>query len=296
MLAKDKIEGEYKNYIKIYTDASKTTTGHVGIGCYVHIDGRNLEIYGRTTDNVGITTGEMVAIREGLKLIQQLEKSETNNDNNYVIFSDSLSAITNFISGRSHSRPNLYNDVMETINNINSHITLTWIPSHVGIPGNEHADKLANIGTGKKTIEYDIGYEKHEANSWIHQYITKLWQEEWDNNTTGRHHYTIKPTTGSKSNRRFSSRRAEVTSCRLRLGKCRLNYYLKEISAHDTGQCQHCNQPETIQHYIIDCPHNGVATEVNKLCANRQLKRDLRTILNDTRMLEEIHRLTTRRL
>jgi len=35
-------------------------------------------------------------------------------------------------------------------------ITFVWLPSHTGIKGNELADSLANIATGKPDIEANI--------------------------------------------------------------------------------------------------------------------------------------------
>ena len=69
----------------------------------------------------------------------------------YAIFTDSLSTIDNLASSRSRSRPNLLSDVIDLLHNINSQISVVWVPSHIGITGNERADRLANMAANNHT-------------------------------------------------------------------------------------------------------------------------------------------------
>jgi hypothetical protein len=50
-----------------------------------------------------------------------------------------------------------------------------------------------------------------------------------------------------------ANRRKETIITRLRLGKCLLNMYLFRIGRHNTGLCDICLQPETVQHFLLEC-------------------------------------------
>jgi len=99
--------------------------------------------------------------------------------------------IDNLASSRSRSRPNLLSDVTDLLHNINSQISVVWVPSHIGITGNERADRLANMGSKRPHIDIDVGVELQEMYGRVDAYINKLWQEHWNNQTTGRHFYNV---------------------------------------------------------------------------------------------------------
>ena len=138
------------------------------------------------------------------------------------------------------------------------HCTIPWIPSHIGITGNERADQLANMGCKRQHIDIHVGLELQElyGRVAIYQPAVATGMEQRDNWTT--HFYNI-PDVASRDRILFETRSAEVLAHRLRLGKCRLNYYLHKIALHDTGTCDSCGQAETIEHYLINCPQNEIA-------------------------------------
>jgi len=74
------------------------------------------------------------------------------------------------------------------------------------------------------------------------------------------------PLVGHKKQHHFKTRSTEVTSFCLRLGKCRINANLYQIGCHETGLCSLCQEPETIQHYIIGCQYNTVARALKTTC------------------------------
>jgi len=54
-------------------------------------------------------------------------------------------------------------EVEGLVNKYNRSVIFIWLPSHIGIKGNESADRLANLATAKCSIDLDIGLELSEA-------------------------------------------------------------------------------------------------------------------------------------
>jgi len=93
-------------------------------------------------------------------------------------------------------------------------IVLCWIPSHVGIPGNEKADAAA-----KSALSLSVTLMKLPATD-MYPRITKLifneWQEIW-NCYTGNKLHAIRPTVGGYKPKTCLSRRDSVLLNRLRI-------------------------------------------------------------------------------
>jgi len=186
--------------------------------------------------------------------------------------------------------------VIDLLHNINSQISVVWVPSHIGITGNERADRLANMDSKRPHIDIDVGVEVQEMYGRVDAYINKLCQQAWNNETTGRHFYNVQPGVVSRDRILFETRSAEVLAHRLRLGKCRLNSYLHKIALHDTGTCDSCGEAETIEHYLINCSQDEIAAAVKNICNQQRTSFTIPSILRQTTVLEAIRRLTHRQL
>jgi hypothetical protein len=70
----------YGECVQIYTDASKTSDGRVGVGCYMvasaHCGEMSQSV--RVTDNVSVYAGEMAAIRVAYEYVRQLTDRTAN--------------------------------------------------------------------------------------------------------------------------------------------------------------------------------------------------------------------------
>ncbi|CAI6367237.1 unnamed protein product [Macrosiphum euphorbiae] len=72
--------------------------------------------------------------------------------------------------------------LLSTISNTNyqfNDITLTWIPSHTGIEGNEKADMMAKQATSDQTIEMLNFLSKDDLKREAKNIIINLWCKEW---------------------------------------------------------------------------------------------------------------------
>ena len=249
-LALEKIDS-YKNAVHIYTDASKTLADKTSAAfCVPKL---NVERSVRLTDNISIFAAELTAIKLALLWVINTVKEDI------CIFSDSLSSLQAISSGKSISRPNLLTEIFDLIRKYNRNINFIWLPSHIGIKGNELADRLANLAISGDNIDIDIGLELSEAYDLVDRYITGKWQHNWENEATGSHYRSIQRDVSTKVKFLHPSRHKDVVLTRLRLGKCCLNAYLHQIGKHPNGLCNSCNIPETVTHYRQDAAKRQTA-------------------------------------
>ena len=104
---------------------------------------------------------------------------EESNAPSHVIFSDSYSVLRTLANTR-ETNPigrKILHDThrLHTQNNIS--LKLCWIPSHVGIPGNEMADKAAVAAA--EALEQYITLYYQDWYPIIQRKIEQEWKEEW---------------------------------------------------------------------------------------------------------------------
>ena len=126
---------------------------------------------------------------------------------------------------------------------------LCWIPSHIGIKGNERGDQAAKAALG-----FSISDVKCPPTDLYHEladHCQRLWQSRWDICTSNKLH-SIKPSIGNCSLNHLSRQDSAVIR-RLQIGHMRLTHsYL--FNKEDQPQCSFCDCKLTVVHFLIECP------------------------------------------
>jgi ribonuclease HI len=167
----------------------------------------------------------------------------------FIIFSDSLSSLQALQNGSDNS---FVYDILCKLKNLKDsrkHIIFCWVPSHVGISGNEKADKEAKSSLNKIISPRFIPYT--DMKQYINQYIVKLWQEQWDNEIHNKLH-GIQPIVGQSNPINNIKRREEIILARLRIGHTNLTH-LYILTGGNPPICQICHCNLTVKHFMLDC-------------------------------------------
>ena len=100
--------------------------------------------------------------------------------------------------------------------------------------------------------ERSLRLNKTEIKSLLRKHFTIMWQLRWDQDSSFLK--SIHKIVSKTHAYNLIHRKHEIILFRMRSGNIGLNTNLQKLGKHDTGLCDYCNQPETIQHYLLDCP------------------------------------------
>ncbi|XP_062561166.1 uncharacterized protein LOC134225256 [Armigeres subalbatus] len=134
------MNGKYKDRPRIFTDASKYgNTCAIGI----YIEPTKTKIAEKLQNPTSIMTAELLAINKATELLEQLEIW------NAVIYTDSKSSCEKLTRSKSAKyRSILEEEILQRCCRFQT--AVQWVPSHVGLEGNEQADITAKEGIGKE--------------------------------------------------------------------------------------------------------------------------------------------------
>lgn len=229
----------YSETLHIYTDGSKTETGS---GCAVLISERPVQSFKLPTC-YSVFSSEAWAIYYVLRNLQSTPPPHM------VIFSDSLSVL-NAISNQSNKNPLIQQiqALLLSFNEASSRVTLSWIPSHKGIPGNTTVDTAS-----KEATTLDIIEETPCTHTDFKKYAKMKVQEKWNTSWTNRRTALRNVRNNVYENSLFLSNRAhQIKITRLRIGHTNLTH-IHRITKTLPQPCPKCGEAVTTEHLLLQC-------------------------------------------
>ena len=231
-------------HLAIFTDGSKTNDT-VGSAAVTTIATRKIGLPRYAT----ICTAELYAIKEALDIVALSEF------NKYVIYTDSKSAIDCLLQFEpSHPiAKQIQSSIHQILTRRNTRIEVCWVPSHVGIPGNEFADKAAKEAAASPPTAAHVPAADFIPH--LKMMSRSKWQREWDSLNTPNKLKEIKTDVTEWKSAYGENRSEEVTITRLRIGHTNITHsYLMTNPSGPIPQCGPCGATLTVKHMLAECP------------------------------------------
>ena len=129
-------------------------------------------------------------------------------------------------------------------------IIYCWIPSYIGIAGNENVDQKAKDLTNLHPTNFLLPYSSFKP--FINKYVVNKLQLLWNYNSLSNKLFEIKPVIGQSQLVVRNVRQEEVVLARLRIGHTRITHsYL--LKREEPPYCLGCDAPFTVRHFLLEC-------------------------------------------
>nr|XP_042909488.1 uncharacterized protein LOC122271628 [Parasteatoda tepidariorum] len=225
----------YNDFKPIFTDGSKHDN-HVGCGVVIE----NFTISEQLHQDASIFTAECYAILLALNFISDQTYRK------WIIYTDSRS----FISSVPHTGRNpMICKIQSCFTELcgeGFHIYFCWIPSHVGIRGNDLADITAKTTQNVSNNLITSLDFKRICKSTIQQ----AWKEHWYKQANNKLHEIYPNLDNFKTI--HIDRKTQVIINRLRIGHSRFTH-MHLLKSEPAPSCSLCHVDITIKHILTDC-------------------------------------------
>lgn len=280
--------GHWSQFQKIYTDGSKTQA-NVGFG--VWIPDSALEVHFDINPSSSIFSAEASAIAEALQNIDlHIHKK-------FLIITDSrsvLEALNTYSNNRSHPLVHQIRSLSWKLRKKDYEVRFLWVPSHMGIDGNEIVDSIAsNFARDLATSNYPIFVNDLKCMDKSQQ--IQIWQERWDSSENGRYLYSILPRINLVPwfHNTYLSRHVIVTINRLLCNHNNCAEHLFKLNLVESNLCS-CGMPQTTNHLIFECSNVDIAARhklFSSIRSSGHLPINIIQVLKtfDTRIFNALH-------
>nr|XP_037289453.1 uncharacterized protein LOC119183021 [Rhipicephalus microplus] len=241
------IEQRYSGHLHVYTDGSVKGDGSAAAASVIPAlrDERKCRLPLPATS----TTAELAALNLAADQLAELLPSSA------VIFCDSRAALLTLARGENGSSiAQRITRKFTVIVRSGCGVSFQWVPSHVGVRGNEEADELARDAHDLSTPTTNFVRDYDVARLIIARHVRALHP---DPRTAAGNPVPRLPSTGI-------GRRARAFLLRLRAGCGRTAQLLSKQRGSGSPSCVQCPAEETVEHIVCQCP--GYADIRRRLC------------------------------
>lgn len=250
----------------VYTDGSKNDRA---VSFAIYEPSSNIGIGRKIDKNSSIFTAEAVAILSALKHIKNCNSGY----NKWIVVSDSMSVLENLANNKLNANTNyliyLIKELWVELYQSNIVVSFVWVPSHIGVEGNEKVDYLA-----KKIVDLEelipnpapamnVCIPPTDAVSLLRQRMCQEWGRQSYQCTQvvnkGTWYATLDVQINSIpwfcKNNNFINRKFYSIISRMRFGHCRLNHHLYRLNMVNSPNCEYCQSQEvqSLHHIFFEC-------------------------------------------
>jgi len=271
-------DGIPENALLLYTDGSyneeKDTTASA-----VYAPQDHYEAAWSLSKGSSVFSSELLAIGKALEHVY----AKDNPPPEIYILSDSKAAISAITSLKLIFNPHclsILNNI-ECLQAVGSRVTLVWIPSHVGIVGNEKADSLAANESKFPSLNKIPNLLTPDEN-------ISLFKKNWNlktlqqlKNCCSKETVLFRESLGIADWQFSKIRKASVALHKLRSGHNRLGVFQNRIDEEHDPTCRFgCADLENAAHLLLWCQQfNEARHKVQEFCRQKEIPFDLPTVL-----------------
>ena len=239
---------QHHDAVSVYTDGSKSPDG-VGSAAVFN----DKIIKRKLPSRCSSFTAEVYAALLAVKEIYY----STSKGQRYIIYSDSTSVLFSF---KQLWPPHpLVQEVQDWLVLLHSRkrakVCFCWVPGHVGIVGNEAADKASKSAAAGLQQPSAVSIPHGDFKEIIHAHVMKNWQQRWSSLRDNTKLKGIHPQIKKWDSSNCPNRRDGVILTRLRIGHTRVTHGFLMTSGDERQVpfCHSCQTAITVQHILTDC-------------------------------------------